>query len=436
MIKKINVLRLSLLAVFGTVNMVNAQVLDLETCFRMADTANLSIVNARLDVLANQSQVKFYMANKLPKITAVADYKYNAIIPGQLIPGEMFGGAPGSYMPVKFGVPFNLSNTVQLQQVLYNPQLEYGINSLKIQQQIIELQQNIAERDSRAEIAKTFFSLQAIYKQLIFVDSNLNNMDQLIGNLEAMEKQQLVVGTEVDKLRINRLNVVNGKQTLEANRDQLELLLKILVGIPENQKITLATDDLVEKSLLIDNNNIVYTELEMVKAQKQLNEEERSGTNMSYLPSLSFYAAYNYTYNMKPKDDVRQGIESAFVGLRLDWTLFDGLEKMHKQRVTKINHMKIENQEALLGQQLHLQTENAKKQIEIQVQSLDITKEQLRLSSKVYAHAEKQFHEGTIDSNDLVKASTDLQQAQTNVIVAYVQLRQAEVAYLKIIGSI
>lgn len=425
----------SLTLVFVAIG-AKAQELDLATCLKMADTANLSIVNARLDVLANKSQVKFYMANKLPKITAVADYKYNAIIPGQLIPGEMFGGAPGSYMPVKFGVPFNLSNTVQLQQVLYNPQLEYGINSLKIQQNIIEIQQQIAERDSRAEIAKTFFNLQAIYKQLTFVDSNLHNMDVLISNLEAMEKQQLVVGTEVDKLRINRLNVVNGKQTLEANKDQMELLLKILIGIPENQSISLVKDELVEKSILTDNQNVLYSELELIKAQKQLNEEEKSGTNMSYLPSLSFYAAYNYTYNMKPKDDVRQGIESAFVGLRLDWTIFDGLEKMHKQRVTKINHMKLENQEALLGQQMHLQTENAKRQIEIQAHSLQISQEQLKLSERVYAHSEKQYHEGTIDSNDLVKASTDMQQAQTNVILAYVQLRQAEVAYLKIIGNI
>lgn len=425
----------SLTLVFVAIG-AKAQELDLATCFKMADTANLSIVNARLDVLANKSQVKFYMANKLPKITAVADYKYNAIIPGQLIPGEMFGGAPGSYMPVKFGVPFNLSNTVQLQQVLYNPQLEYGINSLKIQQNIIEIQQQIAERDSRAEIAKTFFNLQAIYKQLTFVDSNLHNMDVLISNLEAMERQQLVVGTEVDKLRINRLNVVNGKQTLEANKDQMELLLKILIGIPENQSISLVKDELVEKSILTDNQNVLYSELELIKAQKQLNEEEKSGTNMSYLPSLSFYAAYNYTYNMKPKDDVRQGIESAFVGLRLDWTIFDGLEKMHKQRVTKINHMKLENQEALLGQQMHLQTENAKRQIEIQAHSLQISQEQLKLSERVYAHSEKQYHEGTIDSNDLVKASTDMQQAQTNVILAYVQLRQAEVAYLKIIGNI
>lgn len=427
---------LGVLLVLGVESGASAQVLDLETCLKMADTANLSIVNSRLDVTMNKSQISSYLSARLPKLTATGDYKYNAIIPGQLVPADFFGGPPGTYQAVAFGVPYNLSNTVQLQQILYNPQVNYGINTLKIQQEVFEIQQQITERDSKAQVANTFFSLQAINKQIAFIDSNLINIERLIKNMEAMEAQKMVVKTEVDKLRINRLNSVNSKQTLLANKDQLELLLKILIGLPEDREITLASDDLVEKSILVEGNTIRYPELELIGAQIRMNEEEKKGTNMAYLPSLSFYAAYNYTYNMKPEDNFRTGIESAFLGLRLDWTLFDGLEKHHKQKVTKISHMKLENQEALLTQQLHMQTENAKRQIEIQVNSLAIAQEQLKLSQSVYKQTELQYEEGTIDSNDLVKASTDLQQAQTNLVLAYVQLRQAELEYLKNIGNI
>jgi outer membrane protein len=427
---------LGVLMVLGVGSTISAQVLDLETCLKMADTANLSIVNSRLDVAINKSQVSSYLTARYPKITATGDYKYNAIIPGQLLPAEIFGGPPGTYQAVKFGVPYVFSNTVQLQQILFNPQINYGISALKIQQEVIEIQQKITERDSKTQVANTFFNLQAVNKQLDFIDSNLANIERLIGNMEAMEKQQMVVKTEVDKLRINRLNSVNAKQTLLANKDQLEMLLKILIGLPENQKITLASDDLVEKSILVDGNVISYPELELVGAQIRMNEAEKKGTNMAYLPSLSFYAGYNYTYNMKPEDKVRQGIPSAFLGIRLDWTLFDGMEKYYKQKVTKVTHMKLENQEELLSQQLHMQTENAKRQIEIQINSLGIAQEQLKLSESVYKQTELQYNEGTVDSNDLVKASTDLQQAQTNLVLAYVQLRQAELEYLKNIGNV
>ena len=422
---------------FASVSVVaTAQTLDLETCLKMADTANLTIRNARLDVTANKEQIDAYLSARLPKITATGDYKYNAIIPGQLIPAAIFGGPPGTYTAVQFGVPYNLSNTVQLTQVLYNPQVNYGINALKINQKVIETQQRITERDVKHQVASTFFNLQAVNKQLAFVGGNLISMDKLISNMEAMQREGLIIPTEVDKLRINKLSLLNSQQSLTATKSQLESLLKILLGMPDSTTIQLASDELVEKTVLVDNTAIDRPEMDLLKAQYELNIEERKGTNMAYLPSLSFYGAYNYTYNMKPEDDVRQGIESAFIGLRLDWTLFDGLEKYNKQKVNASNREKLENQQDLLNQQLELQTANAKRQVDIQVSSLAIAKEQLLLAQRVYDQTEAQYKQGTVSSNDLITAENNLQQAQTNVVSAYVQLRQAELDYLKSIGSI
>ena len=112
---------LGVLMVLGVGSSASAQVLDLETCLRMADTANLSIVNSRLDVAMNKSQVSSYLTARYPKISVNADYRYNAIIPGQLLPGEIFGGAPGSYQTVKFGVPYVFSNSIQLADFIQSP---------------------------------------------------------------------------------------------------------------------------------------------------------------------------------------------------------------------------------------------------------------------------------------------------------------------------
>jgi outer membrane protein TolC len=429
---------LSMLLALGSVSSFaqTAATLDLATCLQMADTANLTIRNARLDVLMNAKQKDAYLAARLPKLTATGDYKYNAIIPGQVVPAAFFGGAPGTYSTVQFGVPFNLSNTVQLTQILYNPQVNYGLRALDINQKVVEIQQRLTEQQVKQEVASTFFNLQAISKQLSFVKGNILSMDKLIHNTEALNREGLIVGTEVDKLKINRLSLVNAQQTLEANQIQLETLLRILIGLDESAQVNLVADELVEKSILVDEATISRPEMELIEAQKQMNAEERKGTNMAYLPSLSFYAAYNYTYNMKPEDDFRKGIESAFLGLRLDWTLFDGLEKYNKQKVNAINRDKLENQADLAEQQLTLVTNNAKKQIDIQINSLAIAKEQLQLAQRVYQQTEAQYNQGTVSSNELITADNSLQQAQTNVVAAYVQLRQAELAYLKSIGNI
>lgn len=425
----------SILFLFGGFSL-SAQTLDLETCLKMADTANLTIRNARLDVEINKKQIDVYNAARLPKVIYSGDYKYNAVLPGQLVPAQFFGGAPGTYQTLQFGVPYNLGNTFQLNQVIYNPQVNYAIQALNLNQKIIEIQEKITLQDVKFQVASTFFNLQAINKQLVFLNENKTNLDKLIANMDLMYQNKLVVETEVDKLRINKLNIDNSLQTVNSTKDQLESLLKILLGMDAKQSIQIASDQLVEKSILNNNEQVNHPELDLIDTQLSLNKEERKGTNMAYLPSLSFYAAYNYTYNLKPEEDFRTGINSAFLGLRLDWTLFDGLEKYNKQKKNAIERDKIENQKELVTQQLQLATDNAKRQIAIQANSLEISKNQLELSEKVFKQTEAQFKEGVIGTNDLITAENALQQAQTNVVSAFVQLRQAELAYLKSIGSI
>jgi outer membrane protein TolC len=413
-----------------------SQVLDLAACLKMADTANTNIRNARLDIDMNAIQKKVYLASRLPKVTATGDYRYNAIIAGQVVPAEFFGGPPGTYSTVQFGVPFNLSNSIQLTQILYNPQLNYGFAALDINQKIVAAQERLMQQDIKQQVSSTYFNLQAIVKQLEFVESNIANLTKLIANLQKSYELGLVIETEVDKLKISRLTLLNSKLTMEATKTQLSSLLKILIGVNSDSSLSLVSDEMMENTILVDQNNINHPELELMAAQKEMNAEERKGTKMAYLPSVSFYASYNYAYNIKPKDDFRTGINSAFLGLHLDWTLFDGFEKYNKQKMNALNKDKLENQEVLLTKQLALLTETAKNQIDVQSSSLETAKEQLSLANKVYVQTQAQFTAGTISSNELIQADNGLQQAQTNVVAAYIQLRQAELAYLRSIGSI
>jgi hypothetical protein len=50
-----------------------AQVYSLTDLLKMADTANLSLKNARIEISANENQRKAFLASQYPKITAVGD---------------------------------------------------------------------------------------------------------------------------------------------------------------------------------------------------------------------------------------------------------------------------------------------------------------------------------------------------------------------------
>jgi len=416
--------------------LASAQVYSLADLLKMADTANLTLKNARLDVNSNINQRKAFLASQYPKITANGDYRYNAIIPGQIVPADFFGGPPGTFAEVQFGVPINLSNTVQLTQFIFNPQLNYGLNALAINAQIVAVQEKIAFQEVHYQVSNTLFGLQAINQQLAYLQKNEKNMDELIRNMELMQQQGLIIPTEVDKLKINRNSITNGIIKLENTRLQLNQLLSILVGFPEGTTLTIASDEIISNPTITEQTNALRPELELIQLQKQMNMEERKGTYMAYLPTLSFYGAYNYNYNMKPEDDFRTGIPSAFLGLRLDWTLFDGFEKKNKLKVNAYNKEKIQNQELLATQQLNLATANAKREAELQTANLEMNKEQLRLSERVYDAAKAQFKAGTISTNELLQADNGLQQAQSSLVGAYLSLRQAELSYLKSISQL
>ncbi len=413
-----------------------SQSLDLETCLKMADTANLTNRNSKLEIEISKKQIAASKASLLPKVSYSGDYRYYATIPGSLFPAQFSGGAPGTYTVVQFGVPYNFGNTVQLNQTIYNPQINSALSSLKVNQKIVELQSQLTGQNTQYQVYQTFFNLQAINKQLDYIESNLSNTDKLIKNINALVSQKMILSIEEDKLNVNRLNLVNQQQKLNATKSQLEYYLCILTGMNPESKIELVSDGLIEKSILIDNKENHNTEIDIVNAQKELNILEKNGTKMAYLPTFSFYAAYNYSYNIRPETNFTKGINSSFLGIRIDWTLFDGFEKMNKSKANRINADKLKNQLELTEQQLALATNNAKKQVEIQINSLLISKEQLNLSEKIYKQVETSFNAGITSSNDLIKAENDLNQSQTNVISSYVQLRQAELDYLKSTGNL
>jgi outer membrane protein TolC len=413
-----------------------SQIYSLQQLLQISDTANPSVRNARLDIEINGKQKNAYLAARFPKVTATGDYRYNALIPGQVVPAAFFGGQPGTYSTVKFGVPYNLGNTIQLTQIIYNSQLDYGLAVLDINKKIVDLQLKLTQDEIKYQIASAYFNLQALNKQKAFIDSNIQNLDKLILNMNAMVKQGLLTPLEIDKLTLNKLSLQNAIQNIESSKVQVEDALCILTGIPVQNRISILSDELIEKTILVDTTTVYRPQLDLLNAQKQMNLEENKGNKMAYLPNLSFYAAYNYTYNLKPEDNFRTGIESAFIGLRLDWTLFDGLEKHYKQKMNILNREKLENQELYLKQQLDQSTLNARREIDNQSNALRLNKDQLELSQKVYRQTENLFKQGTISTNDLIQADNGVQQAQSNLISTYVKLRQAEIQYLKSIGNI
>ena len=415
---------------------VQAQKYDLAACLRMAETANVQIRNAQLDVAINESQRSAYLSTRLPSLNFSGDYRYNAVIPGQVVPAQFFGGPAGTFAEVKFGVPIVLSNTVQLNQILFNSQVNYGLAALRINSDIVKIKRDMTIQEVKYQVANTFFILQGVDQQLRFLDSNATHVKRMLKNMDLLVSQGMLVQTEADKVRINLLNIDNNVANLTATKSQLEELLKIMIGVDPKNSISLSDDQMVQQTLLIDPTQANLFAIQLLEQQQKMAEEEAKGIKMGYLPNLNLYGIYQYNVNMNPETDFRTGIDGAFVGLRLDWNLFDGLEKHHKAAVNALKQEQIQAQQDLTRIQLQQQSEQNKRNITVKASALDVAKEQLGLAESILKNASLKYKEGLISVNDFLMAETGLEQAQAGVVAAYVSLRQAELEYLKTNGNI
>jgi len=107
------------------------QVLTLQQCIDSAIQNNYTVKMAGYDVMQVSEKVSEAKANLLPKINTAVEYRYYTNLPYQLLPAGVFGGPSGIYKEAQFGVPHNISASVQLTYPLYNPVLQATINRYK-----------------------------------------------------------------------------------------------------------------------------------------------------------------------------------------------------------------------------------------------------------------------------------------------------------------
>ena len=94
--------------------------LSLEEALAYAYTHNNQMINAGQDVRDAYAQKWVTVASGLPQIDGGVDYQNQLKRPVSLLPGEFFGGEPGTFIPVTFGQKQQVSATATLKQQIFN----------------------------------------------------------------------------------------------------------------------------------------------------------------------------------------------------------------------------------------------------------------------------------------------------------------------------
>ncbi len=85
-----------------------------------AQKNNLQVKNALLDIDIQIQTNKEIASAALPSIGSSVGGTDFLTIPTSLLPGQIFGGAPGTFIPVQFGTKFNANYGANFNQILFD----------------------------------------------------------------------------------------------------------------------------------------------------------------------------------------------------------------------------------------------------------------------------------------------------------------------------
>lgn len=427
------------IALILVAKIAQAQDLTLDQLVDQALKTNQDVQVSRLNERQTETQLAQVKANARPQVNLTGDYKRYIKIPGQVVPASAFGGPEGTYSVLAFGLPYNLSTSVQVTQALYNPALGLGLKIAKLNQNVSDLQTVKTKEDVAYQVSTTYYNLQTVSAQLAFLQSNLVASDRLIKLTDLLFKNKLSQGIDVDRLRINRTQYQTQLESQRATYQQLVNMLKYLTGTPQSDSLRVKADidQTATAPTTLGDQPINRTDLLLLDRQKSINELNQQNTKAGFLPTLSAYGTANSTiYATGGDNSYLKNVPGYWFGLQLNWSIYDGSARKAKLAQQKIENRSYAVQLDQTRESVTMDVTNSRTRFQVEQRNLDASRGQVGLAEKVYTQTQLQFKEGTASLTEVIQAENALREAQNNYLTTLVNLRSAELDWKKATGNL
>jgi OMF family outer membrane factor len=414
---------------------VQAQKLSLEQCVDTALIYNRNIKLSQHDVNISIEKSREIRGNLLPKLNAVADYRYYTDLPYQIMPAEAFGGPAGTYKEVQFGVPQSMNANLQFAVPLFNMTALNAIKSTRIATELSEIQKTKTDEDVVLDVSNAYYNAQILLTQITFLDSNIINTGKLVKTTTLLYRQQIAKGTDVDRLKLQVEQISTQRSTVISQYQQVLNALKFLMGLPISDSIEVL---ITEKSIVKPGfNSRITTDVLLIDKKIEFNNSELSGLKNLRLPTLSAYGVYGTTgFGTTGSDSFFNFHPIGYVGAQLSVPLFNGRITQHKIAGKRIEIEKSNIQKELITEKSKLDLRNAEMQYSLATKNISVVSSQIDLAKRIYDNTVLQNQQGMANITDLLLADNALRESQQNYLVALINLRRAELEYKRLTGNL
>ena len=418
--------------------------------FSLAETVsyaqknNVQVKNSLLDIDIQIQTNKEIASAALPNIGSSVGGTDFLTIPTSLLPGQIFGGAPGTFIPVQFGTKFNANYGANFNQILFDGQVFIALQARATSLEWKRKNAALTEENIKANIYKIYYQLSASRTQLNILDANIERLQKLANDAAAMYKNGFAEKLDVDKVNVQLNNLQTEK--LKANNSVTIgfMGLKMLMGMPVKDSLVL-TDIINESNLSSDvlyEDNFEYgirKDFQYLTTVKKLSEFNIKRYQLSFLPTITMNGAYTKNAQRTKFDFFDSNgnwFKTSLIGLNINLPLFNGGARLAKINKAKLELQQVDNQMAALKNNIDNELSQAKLNYMSSVATVNFQKKNMQLAENVYSQTKKKFEAGTGSNTEISAAQADLVAAQNNFMNALYAALIAKVDLLKASGKL
>ena len=403
----------------------------------------VQVKNALLDVLIQEQTNRDITAAAYPDIKATGSFNDYLNIPTSLLPGEFFGGTPGSFIPVKFGTKYSATGGVALNQLLFDGQVFVGLQARKTSIIARQKAAEVTQENIKANIYKIYYQLVVSKTQIDLLDANIIRLQKLDHDTREIYKNGFAEKVDVDKLTVQIANLQTEKLKALNSVNNGYAGLKVLMGMPFKDTLILSDSlsDAQIKENILETANYKYSdrkEYQLIELTNKLNGYNIKRYKLSKIPTLSFNANYSKQAQRTAFDFLKKGdwFTTSFIGLSLNIPIFKGFSTRAKIEGARLALQQTENQLEGLKISIDNDVEVAKNNFTTATATMDYQKQNMALAELVYQQTKKKYEIGTGSATEINTAQVDLKTAQTNYISALYDAIIARVDFLKATGKL
>lgn len=359
-----------------TLSMADAVALALEH--------NRDVLIAEKDIDDAKARIREVYGRAYPQLNGSVNYTRNIELPVLFLPPNTPFNPEPKAKKLEMGLKNDVTAGLSASQVLFDPQLNTGIQIAKRYRKYAELASTSKQEEITRDVKVAFYSVLLAERLVDVAKQSVELAQAHHDNIKAHYDQG--TAAEFDLLRAE-VQLANAKPQLSRRENELSLSkdnLKLKIGLAPQTSIDIIGDLAVEAAPVVDTesdiNNLIAsnTTIRTLKAQEAMLKKNIAIENAAYFPVLSAFANYNYqAQDNTLKIGDYEWVNTFMAGVTLSVPLFNGFQTKYRVAQARIgmdravlSRMQVEDGIRLSLDQAKLDLNEAKERYDALAQSV------------------------------------------------------------------